>query len=200
MDKLAQRGLAALAIGALGCGADPSRSVSDAAAPVAMLEDAAAALDASSETTEALIDHAAWRALPIEVDPFWDAEPDYRACGVADWLIEGDVEPYLELQTGACNYATLVQPSLAAVARGDVIMLALSHTSLNGIEAVGRAAILLGSSELWSRPVPIRAEPESHNIEWTAPEAFPAGTQITFHVENHGENAWRLLHLARAAR
>lgn len=179
---------AALAHAAFACASTDDPQAIDAAAPFAP----APAVE--------LIDHGAWRQLPLESDPFWDLERDYKPCGDADWLIEGAVEPYLELQTGACNYATLVQESLAEVQGGDVIALALSHTSLNGMDAMGRAAILLGDTELWSRTVPVRTEPESHNVSWIAPAAFPAGTTVTFHVDNHGDNAWRLLRLTRVAR
>jgi hypothetical protein len=144
-----------------------------------------------------LIDHSAWTELPSDADPFWDADAGYRRCVLGDYVIEGTVSPYLEVNTTACNYVTLTQAARLDLQPGDEVALALSHQDLLGDGAIGFAAVQVGDDEVWSKTVPVTAVAQSHNLTHPVSTSLPKGTPVLFHVHNHGANAWRLLSLER---
>lgn len=116
------------------------------------------------------------------------------------------------IESGACNYLTVGQPGLTAIAPGDEILVRLWHFALTA-PSPGEAylALQVGDRLLWQArlPIPCRGgltgatpggdcpdNPGRAVVDppvFTADFAAPAGTPVYFHVQNHGENGYNLL-------
>lgn len=94
-----------------------------------------------------------------------------------------------------CNWLTLEQPSLRAIRAGDRVEVRTFHAVLNN-PAPGEARMMFAiGDELaldYSVPIPW-PESEFPSAVWTAPRDFPEGTQLLFHVDNHGNNEYMLI-------
>jgi hypothetical protein len=55
------------------------------------------------------------------------------------------------------------------------------------------AALALGGDVIWEVEIPIPGEPQFHELDVTLDRAYPEGTELVFHLHNHGINNYRLL-------
>jgi hypothetical protein len=46
---------------------------------------------------------------------------------------------------------------------------------------------------IWEVEIPIPGEPQFHELDVTLDRAYPEGTELVFHLHNHGINNYRLL-------
>ncbi len=112
------------------------------------------------------------------------------ACDERDVRAEGGA---LEVSTGACDVAVLTQEALVAVAPGEEIVVRAWWGPLSApAPEQGRLRLFLGAQELWQENVPVPGRPDLRELRALIPLAAPAGTLLTFEVEDGGPNAWSL--------
>jgi hypothetical protein len=142
--------------------------------------------------TDDVIDLLAWTVDTSDADPFGPAPAD-AACD-AGFGEEGGL---FEVDTGLCTWGTFVQSSLAPMAAGDELEFVLVHDALYAEEAGVTAflGVAVGDAVAWSEEIPIPAEPNYLRPTFAAPADAPVGTEIRFHVHNHGLNSYRVVAL-----
>ncbi len=120
-------------------------------------------------------------------DPFED-RPAAIDCIPQTVTVEG---PALEIDTAACDYVTVVQPTVVEVQACDVLRATLAHSPLFFDEpAEAHVALYVGARALFDRRIDIPADAEVYTIEVEAAAVIDAGTPVFFHVHNHGSNNW----------
>ena len=98
-----------------------------------------------------------------------------------------------EVDTGRCGRVALGQPLTSDVRAGDVLHVVAWHSALLSHEpGTGHMALALGDTVVWQVESPIPAAPESYDVAFPSPVDAPAGTPVTLHVRNHGNNTWNL--------
>lgn len=139
-------------------------------------------------------DVSRWVQLGSPEDPFAD-RPDVVDCPTSSWAVETD-PPSLELDTGACDYFALTQDLLVDLCAGDTIDVDVRHDGLEADEAsVAHVALQIGQWLVLDQELEIPSDATVVQLTESAPEPLPAGTQVTLHLHNHGENTWNLLDL-----
>jgi hypothetical protein len=141
----------------------------------------------------ALVDASAWVPLSAEQDPLPTHRPAEAHCPEGAYAEEDGA---LEVETGYCNYASFHQPLLSPVRRGDTLHAVLLHADLVFEEpAEAHVALVLGDRVVWQRQVAIPAEAALYDVSFSADQDLQAGSDVVFHLHNHGYNAWKLLSL-----
>jgi hypothetical protein len=95
-----------------------------------------------------------------------------------------------------CNWLTLEQPSLRNIRAGDEVEIRMRHSLLTAPAPDGKARMLftVGDEVALDYEVDIdNTPPFFPRATWTAPKDYPAGTQLLFHVDNHGSNEYMLI-------
>jgi mono/diheme cytochrome c family protein len=140
-----------------------------------------------------LIDVNEWAMQSAADDSFAGHRPAQVNCPDNSWYNEDGA---LEVETGKCNYLSLVQPSQAAVAKGDTLHMVLWHGALAFEEpAEAHAAITVDGHTVWQDNVRIPTGADIYDLRLSADFDAPAGSKVEFHLHNHGYNTWTLLQL-----
>ena len=191
--------LAASILFASACGGDGGSSPSE---NDASLQDAGAgdggdiaeSADGSSEEARALVHNALWRAVSAADDPFASEPSDCPADSYGEELLGGELVFFV--RTEWCSPLTVRQSSRVALEAGERVHIRVYHFPLTAPED-GRAVLVLqiGDTEMWRGEFEIPSDAEDIGIEWSADQAYPMGTPIWFHVENHGANEYALVAL-----
>lgn len=93
-----------------------------------------------------------------------------------------------------CNWLTLEQPSLRAIRAGDEVEIRMRHSALNAPQpGEARMAFAISDEIALDYEVLIPSNFEFPSVVWTAPKDYPEGTQLLFHVDNHGSNEYMLI-------
>ena len=94
-----------------------------------------------------------------------------------------------------CDWLTLEQPSLRAIRAGDQIEVRTYHAELTAPAPDGEArmSFVIGDELVFDERVPIPFQSEFLSAIWTSPRDYPAGTQLLWHVDNHGSNEYLLI-------
>jgi len=142
----------------------------------------------------ALVEQDAWvRVTDPGEDAFADQRPADAVCDDAGYYFD-PLAQTLEIKTEICDYPTLGQPSLAALAPGDVVTVFAFHDFLTAEEpAQGYLGMAIDGQIEWQHTVPIPSDFGSIEGQFTIDRALPAGTPVQFHVHNHGPNTWELI-------
>tara|TARA_R110001592_G_scaffold295594_2_gene565748 strand:- start:104652 stop:107168 length:2517 start_codon:yes stop_codon:yes gene_type:complete len=148
-----------------------------------------AAVTASSS----LVDVNAWSEQQAGADSFPGHRPADTACPDNSWYNEDGA---LEVETGYCRYLSLAQPSLAGVKTGDSLHLVLWHADLAFEEpATAHVAITLAGERVWEQNISIPAQANIYDLRIPVDFDAPVGSEVEFHLHNHGYNSWTLLGL-----
>jgi len=174
---------------------------------------AASPCDASAWTDLGAVALPASFLLPAE-DPFSTLRtPEHfcdDTCHFPEFLQVGEYS--YTLDSGYCNYLTMVQATRAPIRAGDEIFIRFWHFALTAPQG-GRAylALAVGDRVIWDArlPIPCRggivgAIPDGDCVDTPGaadadPARFvadfdaPAGAPIYFHVQNHGDNNYSLV-------
>jgi hypothetical protein len=137
-----------------------------------------------------LVDHDDWTVSDAAADPLAAHRPNPVECLDSEWFAEG---PGLEVETGACNYLMVEQPTISDIDAGSEVHISIAHFDLMAASpAEAHVAIVLDGAVIWdaTEAIPSPAAPLSG--DWSADADYPAGTRIQFHLHNHGYNSWQL--------
>lgn len=148
-----------------------------------------------------LLDHATWEIVPFADDPFaseyapgaGDAVglPDAPTCAALALLTE---EGMLEIDTDNCSFVTVRSKTIDTIRVGETQRLLFWHLYLFADPpAQGVAELRVGGQTWWRLEVDIPSQEAIHKPTKVAARTIPAGTEVLFHVHNHGANSWRLL-------
>lgn len=178
-------------------GADTTSDTDDEAARDVAHDAATDGIDgAVDEPPEpiALVEAALWVHAPPAEDPFAAARPAEVVCDDAGIVTEAGT---LEIDTGKCNWPTLVQPLLAPVAVDATIEVVFWFgPTLAPEPGEARVELRFEGEPIWHE---VFAVPNVGGfvIETvSAPRAFEAGEAALFHLHNHGANTWNLASVA----
>jgi hypothetical protein len=93
-----------------------------------------------------------------------------------------------------CNWLTLEQPSLRDIRAGDQIEVRAHHSKLTApVPGEARMSLAIGDEIAFEERVLIPRDSQFLSNTWTAPKAYPAGTPVLWHVDNHGANEYLLI-------
>jgi hypothetical protein len=210
----------AFAFALAGCDAAQSASQRhDADAPLEVLDAGSAPLPASMDAASALplgdaggpdaaydadLRHVplasawSWVRVAAGADPFSDAPATVDCLHTATMAETLGTEDAFSVNTGACNYITVAQPSLGAVATGDTLLARVWHFELNAPEnADAHVAVLVDGLMLLEERVPIPHAGGLLRRELTVERPIAAGAPIHFHLHNHGANSWAIVEVAK---
>lgn len=138
-----------------------------------------------------LIDHGHWVQIEAsEEDPLAAHRPSTITCGVAGWYEENAI---IEIDTNFCNYLALRQDTLAAITEGAQVRLGFYHFDLVAPEpALAHVAVLVDGQLLHEQEIAIPGTAMVYALELEAPFSAPIGSELVFHLHNHGQNTWAL--------
>ena len=138
-----------------------------------------------------LVDNNLWVYVDAASDPLAGERPADLDC--PDWAYTEEYGTF-EVDTGACAYLSVSQPSLATVQQGETVHISIWHDVLISSEpGDGHAAIAIGGDVIWEATFEIPSYPNAYSPKVVVDKAYPVGTPIVFHLHNHGSNNWRLL-------
>jgi hypothetical protein len=191
-----------LVVAPLALGGTPLCGCNAAASDVGLM-DAGTPPDGSepSEQRIPLVSAEEWRAVSLAEDPFAGWAPAQVSCSpIAGYYPE---QAGLEIDTTRCNFVTLTQPLLRALPAGARIEVEFVHFDLTAPEpAEARLALLLptdgsgdGGSPIpsWEITVPIPSAAKRVVEVFSTASALDENVPVLFHLQNHGQNTWRLL-------
>jgi hypothetical protein len=138
-----------------------------------------------------------WRAVPNGVAPFGPPGPEQTACGdlaigpedlSGTWVYSVD--------TGDCNWHTMVQPTAVPMTPGDRLELRVWHSQLLADGPATAHVALAVEGEIWGMAEePIPNIGRMVVVEMTVPSATAVGAEVAFRLDNHGVNSWHLVDL-----
>lgn len=174
------------------------------AEPDAQLVDAqlvdAQLVDAASEARVTLVEHHLWTRLEPADDPFTDAPEVVDCRDYATIAQELGQEPVFDVETGFCNYVTVQQPALEAVAAGSTIKVRLWHFDLLAPQpAEAHVAVTVDGEPILDERVPIPAQGGLIVRELPIPRDIARGAPVLFHLHNHGANSWALVEVSKSS-
>ncbi len=153
----------------------------------------------AADEREVLVDHDQWRLATVEEDPWSEVRPVDPSCDVTGRQPEDFAGQYsFGIDTALCSYTTVVQETLEDVCPGESILVWLWRFALTGPEgSEAHIAVQLGDELIFEDVVPIPNTSALKVDSYPVKQFHPAGTPITFHVRNHGNNSYQLLEIAR---
>ena len=139
-----------------------------------------------------------------------DPQADVFGAGPSEGVVCDDMMGYgieslgpdlvFEVKTDLCNWFTGAQPTLVALAPGDTVAIRVWHYELVApMPSEGYVALAIGGTIEWHATVAI---PGPHGLlegEIIVDRDVPAGTELQFHVHNHGINDWELFEITATA-
>jgi len=151
---------------------------------------------------QALIHATLWEAVPSSDDPIaaTDLLPEDQ-CGTEATTIEfTDDGTYYDIDTTDCGWLTVTQPALDSLSPGDTLRIWAFRWANVVAEGAGRLTVAAGEPPevLWEvHPELPNDTSELYYEDIQVTQAVPAGTDLYWHVSNHGQNVWSLIGLLR---
>lgn len=131
----------------------------------------------------------AWERIEPSADPFPEHQPADLTC--IGFARESGL---LEVDTEICGYLNVGQVTQRKLRKGERLVGGMSHDDLYAEEdAATHAALVLGGDVIWEVDIPIPSAPMFHELDVALDAPVPAGTELVFHIHNHGVNNYRLL-------
>jgi hypothetical protein len=131
-------------------------------------------------------------------DPSQDAFADQRPTGTTcDETMGLGIDPIgfaFEIKTDLCDYATVHQPTLVPLARGDTIHVRIWHDELRApMPSFGYVGFAIEREVIWSGTQEIPHAIDTLEGDVVVERDVAAGTELQVHVHNHGINSWNIL-------
>jgi hypothetical protein len=141
---------------------------------------------------EMLVNHELWVETDPSDDPFSD-RPEKIDCNPLAYGHEFIGEHSFEVETQNCDYITARQPSLTDVEVGDELKFRLWHNALVGPEGESHISVMLVDTVLWDLHLAIPGESGLLSDVFISEVDAPAGSDIFFHLHNHGANTYNFI-------
>ena len=142
-----------------------------------------------------LITGTDWRIAEADEDPYLSMRDERAPCTLTDF---GEEYGGLEVSTTYCDYITLVQPLSEEIRPGDHLEIVVWHSPLvSETPAEGEMSVSLLERSLWSQRLDIPSSAQSWHLTFKSELSASRGSLLTFHVRNHGANAYTLLSVRR---
>lgn len=153
----------------------------------------------AADQREPLIEHDLWRLAEPGEDPWRAHRPDDVSCDPTGRQPEDFAGTYsFGIDTALCPYTTILQETATDLCPGEEVLVWLWRFALTGPEgANAHIAAQIGDEPLFEDIIPIPATSGLKVETYAAKRFHPAGTPITFHIRNHGNNTYQLLELSR---
>ena len=133
------------------------------------------------------------RVTDAGVDLFADMRPDDAFCDDSGYYVDPLTQNF-EVETAVCDYLTVRQATLVAIAAGDVIEVRGIHGDLTAdTPATGYVGLSLDGELVWELSVDIPANASTIEESFTVEREFPEGSEAQLHVHNHGPNTWEIV-------
>lgn len=146
----------------------------------------------TTPTFQTLVPLEGWSTVARDADPFVEDPSTVPACVGPGFRLE-PIDDWLEIDTGLCNWVTLVGSAQAAVDEGQLLKVTVSHFNLEaGAPAEAHLRLRLGECEAWSKLIPIPGAAAVYEEQVASPCALAANGSVLFHVDNHGQNTYQL--------
>jgi len=147
---------------------------------------------APKQQLQALVALEGWSPVGRGDDPFIEGSEEAPACVGPGFRVESEDE-WVEIDTGLCNWVTLIQPALVDVDEGATIELDFSHYDLGAAEPTkAELKLRLGDCDAWSKSIPIPSAAQVYEEQQASPCPISAGDPVLFHLRNHGQNTYQL--------
>jgi len=150
-----------------------------------------------------LVELDRWEWVEDAADDVFGAErPAGLVCdpvlGIGEEMLGSD--RVLEIKTAFCDYATVRQPSLVALAAGDTVSIRMFHWDLTTpAPAEAHLALAIDGRIAWEEHVPSPAAGAIVEGELDIEREVPIGAELQLHVHNHGANSYDLVSLELAS-
>ncbi|HEY1097299.1 MAG TPA: hypothetical protein VGF99_00165, partial [Myxococcota bacterium] len=93
-----------------------------------------------------------------------------------------------------CGWATATQPLTTALIAGDRLRIRVFYFSQTAFpESTAEVALAIGDDVVVSERVAIPSSSGLLQPEILVDDDIAAGTAVSFHVGNHGDNSWNLV-------
>ena len=134
-----------------------------------------------------------------EDDSFPEHRPESIECNnLTGWYIEDSL---LEVDTGRCNYLSLVEPAALGAPAGTMVTTEISHFDLTSPEpASAHIALSIKGVVMWERTIAVPSPADVLSLSFELPVDVEKGDPVEFHVHNHGQNTWNFAPIQLAAR
>ena len=149
-----------------------------------------------------LIHAARWEAVGPDSDLVrsQDLSVDDRCPPEAVTIEVTDDGLYLDVDTTSCSWTTVSQTSLMALSAGDTLRVWAFRWA--NVTADGQARFVVAAGDppvtLWEvHPELPNDRSELYYEDVPVGYDLPAGTQLYWHVANHGQNVWSMIQLLR---
>ncbi len=145
-----------------------------------------------------LIDQMAWSYQnDAAADPLAEHRPTDIDCPETAYELDGSI---LEVDTGACNYLSVSQPTLQPIRACDTLQVTVSHFNLYApVPAEGHVAVVVDGDVVLDEVRQIPHPSDFIYLRWKASRPYPAGVPVVFHVHNHGVNEWQIVDISVGA-
>lgn len=155
--------------------------------------------DPSWGTPVPMADPDLWRAWS-GADPF--GEQGDRYCDPLAWgPADFGSERVFDVWTQQCAWVTVGQLTLVELGRRDQLHVTLFHDPLTGpADAEARVGLALAGEIVWEEAVPIPSDSQFLLADLELKRRYPAGTELLFHIDNHGSNSYHLILVGAAPR
>lgn len=165
-------------------------------------DDVAPSEDTTDEPMPPLVSPSLWAQVSADDDPLADERPEEVDCpdeAIKTETLDGQMSYAVDM--GQCNYLVVSQSSLLPVEAGDTLRARIWHFDLTpaigGDDGQAHVAILFDGDIAWETAIDIPADGQLLSPEWEAERDYPQGTEVFFHLRNHGENQWNFIELVR---
>jgi hypothetical protein len=140
-----------------------------------------------------LVNPDGWvRVTDASLDVFADQRPPDAICDDAGWNYD-PLYMSLAIGTDVCDYPTFSQATLEPLEPGDVIDIVAFHGVLTAEgPAEGYMGISIDGMIVWEWSVQIPSDVEVIEEQVTVDQSYPLGSEMQFHLHNHGPNGWDL--------
>ena len=134
-----------------------------------------------------------WSTTPAPSDPFREYRPA-QPCALPGYQVETAARsPVLEINTDDCGVVTVSQPLQTAVPAQLPLLVNVAHLALSAPDsATATIAFAVGEDIVWQTSRSIPRPPDIIIDTFSLPRDASEGTQVFFHIRNHGANSYYL--------
>ncbi len=100
-----------------------------------------------------------------------------------------------EVNTSTCDSISLAQPAPFALASGSTLKWSFTHTTLTPASGTALVRFSLGDEEVFRVEIPLPAKDAAYSGTHQMTRATKMNDTMVWHVENHGQNNWKLVQM-----